>query len=70
MAKNIVIVEDDPDQRNNYIDAIGKKGYSVRGFSSRPEALAGFDQPYPTSLSSTLFWAMRSMLGSNYAETS
>ena len=26
MAKNIVIVEDDPDQRNNYIDAIGKKG--------------------------------------------
>ena len=47
MAKNIVIVEDDPDQRNNYIDAIGKKGYSVRGFSSRPEALAGFDEALP-----------------------
>ena len=29
MAKKIVIVEDDIDQRTNYIDAIGKKGYSV-----------------------------------------
>ena len=47
MAKKIVIVEDDLDQRTNYIDAIGKKGYSVRGFSSRTEAIAGFDLELP-----------------------
>ena len=42
MAKSIAIVEDDPDQRANYIDAITKKGYNVVGYSSRQEALAGF----------------------------
>ena len=47
MAKRIVIVEDDPDQRNNYIDAISKKGYDVRAFASRTEALAGFDLELP-----------------------
>ncbi len=47
MAKKIVIVEDDIDQRNNYIDAISKKGYQVRGFSSRREALLGFDNELP-----------------------
>lgn len=47
MAKSIVIVEDDQDQRNNYIDAISKKGYSVRGFESRDEALRGFDLALP-----------------------
>ena len=47
MAKSIVIVEDDQDQRNNYIDAISKKGYSVRGFGSRDEALRGFDLALP-----------------------
>ena len=29
MAKRIAIVEDDPDQRANYRDAITKKGYEV-----------------------------------------
>jgi two-component system OmpR family response regulator len=47
MAKSIVIVEDDADQRTNYIDAISKKGYTVRGFSSRPDALAAFDEALP-----------------------
>jgi len=47
MAKSIVIVEDDPDQRTNYIDAISKKGYTVRGFSNRMDALAGFDEALP-----------------------
>ena len=47
MAKRIVIVEDDPDQRDNYIDAISKKGYEVRAFASRTEALAGFDLELP-----------------------
>ena len=36
MAKKIAIVEDDPDQRGNYIDAITKKGYDVVAYSNRP----------------------------------
>ena len=44
MAKSIAIVEDDPDQRANYIDAITKKGYHVVGYNSRQEALAWFDR--------------------------
>ena len=47
MAKIIAIVEDDPDQRSNYTDAIGKKGYEVRAYGSREEALEGFDQGLP-----------------------
>jgi two-component system OmpR family response regulator len=47
MPKNIVIVEDDSDQRDNYRDAITKKGYDVRAYGSREEALAGFDEALP-----------------------
>jgi two-component system, OmpR family, response regulator len=47
MAKRIVIVEDDPDQRGNYVDAITKKGYDVIAYSSRREALDGFDLALP-----------------------
>jgi len=47
LAKNIVIVEDDPDQRLNYSDAITKKGYVVRAYGSREEALKGFDVELP-----------------------
>ena len=47
MAKHIVIVEDDPDQRSNYADAITNKGYQVSAYGSREEALAGFDQALP-----------------------
>lgn len=47
MAKRIVIVEDDPDQRDNYVDAIVKKGYEVTAYSSRREALAGFERDLP-----------------------
>ena len=47
MAKTIAIVEDDPDQRSNYTDAITKKGYEVRAYGSREEALEGFDQQLP-----------------------
>ena len=47
MAKNIAIVEDDPDQRGNYVDAIQKKGYHVVAYSNREEALSGFDQALP-----------------------
>ncbi len=47
MAKTIAIVEDDPDQRSNYKDAITKKGYEVKAYGSREEALAGFDEQLP-----------------------
>ena len=47
MAKLIAIVEDDPDQRSNYTDAITKKGYTVHAYGSRDEALAGIDEELP-----------------------
>ena len=47
LAKVIAIVEDDPDQRSNYTDAITKKGYEVRAYGSRDEALEGFEQSLP-----------------------
>ena len=47
MAKIIAIVEDDPDQRSNYVDAITKKGYDVVAYSNRQEALAGFERELP-----------------------
>ena len=47
MAKRIVIVEDDPDQRSNYVDAIIKKGYEVTAYSNRREALDGFESNLP-----------------------
>ena len=47
LAKTIAIVEDDPDQRSNYSDAITKKGYEVRAYGSRQEALEGFDEELP-----------------------
>jgi len=47
MAKSIAIVEDDPDQRANYADAISKKGYQVNAYGSREEALEGISQAQP-----------------------
>ena len=47
MAKRIAIVEDDPDQRSNYTDAITKKGYDVTAYASRQEALDGIEQQLP-----------------------
>ena len=47
MAKKIAIVEDDPDQRSNYVDAITRKGYDVIAYSSRAQALAGFERELP-----------------------
>ena len=47
MAKRIAIVEDDPDQRSNYVDAIIKKGYEVYAYSNREQALQGFDRELP-----------------------
>ena len=47
LVKYIAIVEDDPDQRSNYADAISKKGYEVVAYDSRSEASAGFDEKLP-----------------------
>ena len=47
VAKHIVIVEDDPDQRLNYADAITNKGYQVSAYGNREEALAAFDDALP-----------------------
>lgn len=47
MAKKIAIVEDDPDQRSNYVDAITRKGYDVIAYSNRDEALEGFERELP-----------------------
>ena len=44
MTQRIVIVEDDADQRNNYQDAIQKKGYEVVAYDNRESALAGFEE--------------------------
>jgi two-component system OmpR family response regulator len=47
VAKHIVIVEDDPDQRSNYADAITNKGYQVSAYGNREDALAAFDDALP-----------------------
>ena len=47
MPKTIAIVEDDPDQRSNYTDAISKKGYRVMAYSGRVEAMEGFEEELP-----------------------
>jgi two-component system OmpR family response regulator len=47
MAKCIAIVEDDPNIRANYADALRRQGYEVVAFASRPEALAAFRARLP-----------------------
>ena len=47
MSKVIAIVEDDPDQRENYADVLLEHGYEVRLYSSKDEALEGFHNALP-----------------------
>ena len=47
MPKRIAIVEDDPDQRGNYADALTRRGFTVDAYASRPEALAGMAETPP-----------------------
>lgn len=47
MSRTIAIVEDEPDIRANYIDALGRYGYQVHGFASRAEARAAFALKLP-----------------------
>jgi two-component system OmpR family response regulator len=47
MSRRVAIVEDEADQRNNYRDALAKKGYEVVAYASRDEALRGFEASLP-----------------------
>ena len=47
MAKTIAIVEDDLDQRENYVDALSAQGYQVEAHANRPTALARFKAQLP-----------------------
>ncbi len=46
-SKLIAIVEDDPDQRKNYCDAIARKGYRINAYANRSEALTGIQSDPP-----------------------
>lgn len=47
MNRKIAIVEDDPDQRENYTDALRNQGYEVTAYASKEEALDGFKSSLP-----------------------
>ena len=47
MAKSIVIVEDDKDIRENYIDLFVRQGYAVKGYSDRQSAESAFKGNLP-----------------------
>lgn len=47
MTRKIAIVEDDPDQRNNYADVLSAHGYEVATYANRPQALAAFKTRLP-----------------------
>lgn len=47
MQSTIAIVEDDPDQRRNYVDALERRGYRVQVYHSRPAAQEVFMHTLP-----------------------
>ncbi|MBS1270511.1 MAG: Transcriptional regulatory protein BaeR [Gammaproteobacteria bacterium] len=47
MTRNIAIVEDDADQRENFADALTANGYSVTTYANRPEAHIGMRRNLP-----------------------
>ena len=47
MSRTIAIVEDDPDQRDNYADALRGQGYAVHTYANKHDALAGFQRLLP-----------------------
>jgi len=47
MSRNIAIVEDDPDQRENYADALRSQGYDVHTHGSRSDAERSFTHQLP-----------------------
>ncbi|WP_111497067.1 MULTISPECIES: proteobacterial dedicated sortase system response regulator [Marinobacter] len=47
MKRHIVLVEDEPAIRENYRDALERRGYRVSVFADRPSALEGLQGPLP-----------------------
>jgi len=47
MSYNIAIVEDDPQQRVHYADALRSNGYQVAEYEDREQAIKGFEQQLP-----------------------
>jgi len=47
MAKQIVLIEDEPAIRENYMEALRKQGYEVAGYAGRDEAMASFRRRLP-----------------------
>jgi two-component system OmpR family response regulator len=47
MAKSIVIVEDDKDIRENYIDLFARQGYAVKGYADKQSAEKAFKGNLP-----------------------
>ncbi len=47
MSYNIAIVEDDPQQRAHYADALRSNGYQVAEYEDREQAIQGFAQQLP-----------------------
>jgi two-component system OmpR family response regulator len=47
MSRNIAIVEDDADQRENYADALTANGFDVRTYGNRVDAFAGMKLNLP-----------------------
>ena len=47
MSYNIAIVEDDPQQRAHYADALRNNGYQVSEYEGRVQAIRGFEQQLP-----------------------
>ena len=47
MAKSIVIVEDEKNIRENYVDLFTRQGYEVKGYGDRQSAEAAFERKLP-----------------------
>ena len=47
MSRRIAIVEDEPAIRENYMDALRRYGYEVKGYANRRQALAAFELRLP-----------------------
>src|SRR3982751_1866212 len=47
MPRSIAIVEDEPLIRANYVEALTRLGYEVRGYASRGDAETAFAQRLP-----------------------
>ena len=47
MSKKIVIVEDEPAIRDNYSNALRKRGYEVKGVANRHQAIQLFESRLP-----------------------